>query len=124
MVSRNGRGVSASLVVVAILAAGAAACAGILGIGDRVLDPDLSEGGLEAGGPDTNTGEASIVDSGGTKDSSTTTDAGVDSGCGDLQSDPTSCGTCMHSCLGGACDGGVCQPLALTPADGGNIYNP
>jgi hypothetical protein len=33
--------------------------------------------------------------------------------CTDLQSDPVNCGSCGHSCLGGACDAGSCQPVVL-----------
>lgn len=33
--------------------------------------------------------------------------------CHDLSSDPKSCGTCGHSCGGGECHAGVCQPLVL-----------
>jgi hypothetical protein len=32
--------------------------------------------------------------------------------CLDTSTDPDNCGTCGHSCGGGACIGGVCQPLA------------
>ena len=34
--------------------------------------------------------------------------------CTDLLSDPKNCGTCGHDCLGGACSGGKCQPIAIT----------
>jgi hypothetical protein len=33
--------------------------------------------------------------------------------CVDLMSDPDNCGTCGHSCLGGACSGGTCQAMTL-----------
>lgn len=38
--------------------------------------------------------------------------------CVDLQDDPTNCGSCNHSCQGGACQAGACQPtvLASVPA--------
>ena len=39
-------------------------------------------------------------------------DAG-DGGCGDTQSSRDSCGACGHSCLGGDCLAGVCQPVPL-----------
>ena len=35
-----------------------------------------------------------------------------DGGCGDTETDPHSCGTCGHDCKGGACQSGVCVPLA------------
>jgi hypothetical protein len=34
-------------------------------------------------------------------------------GCGDTQSSPESCGVCGHSCLGGDCVAGACQPVPL-----------
>jgi hypothetical protein len=34
-------------------------------------------------------------------------------GCGDTSTDPNNCGSCGHSCLGGACVAGVCQPVVL-----------
>jgi hypothetical protein len=39
--------------------------------------------------------------------------ADVGSACGNTQSDPHNCGTCGHSCLGGRCKAGKCQPLSL-----------
>jgi hypothetical protein len=44
--------------------------------------------------------------------SSTTTDAGPPT-CGDKTSDPANCGSCGHSCLGGACVAGACQPFVV-----------
>jgi hypothetical protein len=51
-----------------------------------------------------------------------TLDAGTAeaSPCGDTTSTPTNCGTCGHSCLGGQCSGGVCQPFALVADDAGS----
>jgi len=55
-----------------------------------------------------------------------------DAGCVDVQTDPTNCGACGVSCLGGACRAGVCQPLVLASrgmsnlkgiaVDGVNVY--
>ena len=51
--------------------------------------------------------------------------------CGSVTSDPKNCGRCGHDCLGGACQGGLCQPVVLAtgqPAsqclavDGVNVY--
>ncbi len=39
--------------------------------------------------------------------------------CSDTQSDPNNCGTCGHSCLGGACSAGVCQPVNLASGQSG-----
>jgi hypothetical protein len=36
--------------------------------------------------------------------------------CGDLGNDPSNCGVCGHSCLGGACVAGACQPVRLASA--------
>src|SRR5215472_70115 len=33
--------------------------------------------------------------------------------CLDVSSDPNNCGACGHSCLGGACSQGACQPVTL-----------
>jgi hypothetical protein len=33
--------------------------------------------------------------------------------CADLNSNPDHCGTCGHSCLGGQCASGLCQPVVL-----------
>lgn len=41
----------------------------------------------------------------------------TDGGCGNTQTDPLNCGSCGHSCQGGACNAGVCQPVVL--ASGG-----
>jgi len=35
-------------------------------------------------------------------------------GCGDTQSSSTNCGTCGHSCQGGTCSKGLCQPIVFT----------
>ncbi len=39
------------------------------------------------------------------------TDSGA--GCGDTHTSPQDCGTCGHSCLGGECKQGKCQPFLL-----------
>lgn len=50
-------------------------------------------------------------------DSSSSSDGGADAdgSCGtpDFANDPKNCGRCDHSCAGGGCVGGVCQPFAL-----------
>lgn len=37
----------------------------------------------------------------------------METGCGDLSRNPVHCGRCGHSCLGGSCVAGNCQPVAL-----------
>jgi sugar lactone lactonase YvrE len=68
----------------------------LLSINDRSLDPLLDAGPASEGGqPDTGP-------------------------CGDTSSDPQNCGRCGHDCLGGACSGGVCQPVAIVVPDAGS----
>lgn len=38
---------------------------------------------------------------------------GTGASCGDTSADPQHCGACGHSCLGGACQAGVCQPTIV-----------
>lgn len=40
-------------------------------------------------------------------------DGGNSAACGDSKSDPHHCGRCGHSCLGGMCREGACQPSAV-----------
>jgi hypothetical protein len=116
------RGLRAWVLLFAGLAGSVAACQGVLGIGDRVLDPDLSEGGADALAQETSTtGDSNVADSGGGGMDSTAKDSGaadsaasMDVGpCGDLQTNPDNCGSCGHGCFGGGCEGGACQPLTL-----------
>jgi hypothetical protein len=60
--------------------------------------------GADASGNDAS-GDAPIVSGGDAGDAG---DASV--GCGDTQSSSANCGACGHSCGGGACVAGVCQP--------------
>lgn len=38
---------------------------------------------------------------------------GGSGGCGDTKTDPNNCGVCGHSCIGGDCLDGVCQPFTI-----------
>src|SRR5262249_49957541 len=38
--------------------------------------------------------------------------------CVDTASDPKNCGRCEHDCLGGACQSGTCQPIAVASGQG------
>ncbi len=104
-----------------VLCAGIAACTGVLGIGNRTLDPELADGGSEAAADvvlvdsnvaDSGRVDSSAVDSGdsGITDSAMPVDVGP---CGNTQTNGQNCGRCGHDCLGGACEGGVCQPVTL-----------
>jgi hypothetical protein len=42
--------------------------------------------------------------------------------CVNKSNDPLNCGACGHDCLGGSCNGGLCQPTTLVPgAPGHNV---
>jgi len=81
----------------------------------------LAENGVVAGDASTSTADGSqSVDQ-------TAPDAGIEGpppgdsptpadrgGCdADTETDPSNCGACGHSCLGGACDAGRCQPVVV-----------
>lgn len=82
------------------------ACGLVLGLNDLVP----IEGSGEAGSLDG--GEGGVPTEGGSAD------AGPEGGCGDVRSSSAHCGRCGHSCLGGACVDGGCQPVALTSGQG------
>ncbi len=45
-------------------------------------------------------------------------DASVVTGCGaSLNSDSKNCGACGHDCLGGSCEGAICQPFTIATGD-------
>jgi hypothetical protein len=65
-------------------------------------------------------GAAPLPRDGGAADAAGDAD-GADVGCvpdGDHTSDPHNCGACDHSCLGGACKAGKCEPVALASGTG------
>jgi hypothetical protein len=91
------------------------ACTALLGVKDVYFDPSLADGSAPSDGPSASDGPP-----GG--DSPSTTDApagdagdagGDGAACGDTQTDPLHCGRCNHSCLGGACSAGKCQPVEI-----------
>jgi hypothetical protein len=57
--------------------------------------------------------DASVVDA---EDTGAVADSTPSPCTADAMSDPDNCGSCGHSCLGGDCAGGACQPVAI--ADG------
>jgi hypothetical protein len=87
-----------------------AACSAIIGTRDLFYEEGADGGGIDGG-------SGSDAGGGGT-DGSSTTDGGpgTDGGgpCGDTTMNADHCGRCDHSCLGGTCSGGKCQPVALT----------
>ncbi len=69
-------------------------------------------GGADTGGSGgSDTGGSGGSDTGGSGGSNTGGSGGT--GCGDLTSDPLNCGSCGHSCRGGECVEGVCQPIVI-----------
>jgi hypothetical protein len=101
-------------VVLMALAVGLSACTALLGVKDIYLDTDASasdDGGGSKDGPGNNDGTVGNEGGGG--------DGGGDGSCSDTQADPNNCGRCGHSCLGGQCTAGKCQPVELTRGPAG-----
>lgn len=103
-------------VAVAALVAGVAAGCGIdiagtmtSAEGDAGSDASLP-GRVPPSGDAQVDGAAATIDAG---------DGSVISVCGDLQTSPLDCGVCGHSCLGGTCVAGKCQPVVLVTGDTG-----
>lgn len=67
-------------------------------------------GGTSSAGTSTTGGNAST---GGSTGVAGTFATGGVAGCGDTQSSADNCGTCGHSCLGGECVLGMCQPVVV-----------
>jgi hypothetical protein len=82
----------------------------VLACGGRTEDASAAGGSGGSGGSSGGTSGGNAGDSG------VSGTGGSD--CRDTTSDPEHCGRCEHSCLGGACQNGVCQPVTL--ADLGN----
>jgi hypothetical protein len=108
---------------IAALTLAAVACDAIIGTRDITLVPAdaavTGDGALPDGEivlPDGATvlpdGSSFLPDGGG---------GGFDGGCqnASLDSDPVNCGRCGHSCLGGGCEAGVCQPFTLVSGQPG-----
>ncbi len=122
----NTHAFTAAAAFAALAVSGAAGCSGLLGIGDRSLDPgadaaapdgSLADAPADGAAPDAGSHEGGAAEGGNPEGS--TGDAGP---CGDTTSDPHDCGRCGHDCLGGTCDAGVCQPVAIVPGSAG--YRP
>ena len=83
----------------------------------------MDAGSLDATSSDVTMPDVTPADGGAdaTADGLATDDvAPMDTGCGaDVSAvDPLNCGACGHSCLGGGCDGGTCQPVTLAATNG------
>lgn len=90
------------------------ACAAVLGLPDRGLDPLDPNEANEA----STDGSAAPDDAG--LDSSSSTDSAVDGGAcdADIAVDPRNCGRCVHDCLGGTCAAGRCEPYVFSSSTG------
>jgi hypothetical protein len=97
--------------------AGATGATGVVGgLGGVGVGLGGSQGGLTGtGGTSSQAGAGGrgLAGNGGT-DGTTT--------CTDTTSDGLNCGSCGHSCLGGACSGSICQPLLLGTVPSTNDY--
>jgi hypothetical protein len=90
-------------------------------------------GSVSTGGTSGTGGTSSQAGAGGTGTGGMGAAGGATT-CTNTSTDALNCGTCGHSCLGGACTGAICQPLLLgtvpittdyahgTVVSGGNIY--
>lgn len=101
----------ARIVIAAVAGAALVACGlSVVGTGESVGGPG-AEAGADTGGGDATMG-------GGQDGSVGISDGGLD-GCPmvNAASDPKNCGACNHDCLGGECQGGVCQPFRIGMLD-------
>jgi hypothetical protein len=101
-------------------------CEAVIGV--RPL-PGLEDSGAEADVHDASTIDVVVVVDAGVD--APIVDAGCDAADADLATSADHCGRCGHSCLGGACEAGVCQPVTIAsnqqrPAgvatDGTNVF--
>jgi hypothetical protein len=93
---------------------GAVACSAVLGFPDLTLATGDDAGDSGSLANDATSGH-DASDAGGMVDGPTG-DAATEAGCGDTMMSATNCGRCGHSCLGGTCSAGVCQPFILVTA--------
>jgi hypothetical protein len=96
------------------------ACAAVIGIKDLIpgdeLDGGTNEGGASSDGSPNNKDDAGEdLTDGGESDGG---DATIDCGDADTTANSLHCGRCGHSCLGGGCEGGVCQPVPIATGQG------
>jgi hypothetical protein len=102
-----------SALVVAAGACAVVACNALIGTKDIFFEADAGPpSGDDGGGGTPDTYVPPGTDSGNPppNDGSTGGDTGQ---CGDTQTSGDNCGRCGHSCQGGTCDKGQCQPVTL-----------
>lgn len=98
----------------ALLASSLFACSALLGLTDPTTDNTIGgDGGTSS--DVTSTTDSPIV----TTNDGSTLDAAVTCDAAGIETDPLNCGSCGHSCLGGACTAKQCQPV-LVDDDGTN----
>ncbi len=102
------------------------ACGALIGTRDLTLVEGENDGGTTLVDGTTPAIDSNVPapDANGTgdDDGSITTDSGPDAACTgatNLQGDNANCGVCGHSCLGGACSTGFCQPIAIATGQDG-----
>jgi len=110
----------------AVTAAFAIGCNFVLGLGDVPIPADAastSDGTIAPSadaGVDASAHDGSLAEGGtATTGDATTPEGGTACNSQNTQNDPASCGRCGHSCLGGGCSLGACQPFALVSVDSG-----
>ena len=116
-----------------VLACTLAACANLAGIEERrYVEPSSSSGssGDASSGATTSVAASTTQSStsgdggsGGTGQGGAASGGGGGGGCdANLDGDASNCGACGHDCLGGTCDGGICQPYEVVAAMPGAEY--
>ncbi len=98
-----GRALSAGTIIV--LTASLASCSALLGLTDPTIDENAAGG--DASTDSLTSGDALLTGDG------TAGEGGDGGACGDPMTSANDCGRCGHSCLGGICSGGQCQPIML-----------
>lgn len=89
------------------------------GTGEGAADGASESGsGSETGAADGANDDAPVTSDSAVSDVDAGADAVADADCGDTGTDKDNCGRCGHSCLGGDCSAGKCQPFPLAPGQG------
>lgn len=112
------RAIVAAAASIAVGGGALVACSDLLGIDNRSLDLGIGADAAADGTFMDSPTEGSAPGDGAAADGP----SGDGGPCGDTMTDPHNCSRCGHDCLGGACDAGVCQPVAIVPGSAG--YRP